>query len=77
MTTYDIIIECIGWASTLILVASFFLQKRSSLHLVGFLACVLKLIYTYEHEVWPLFANWAILVVVQAYLYIMHRKKTE
>lgn len=69
------IIETIGWASTVLLVASFLLKERSSLHLVGFLACILKLIYTYAHAVWPLFVNWLLLLIIQGYQYFIYRKR--
>lgn len=70
-----VIIEVIGWASTVLLVASFLLKERSSLHLVGFIACILKIVYTYAHAVWPLFVNWVLLLVIQGYQYFIYRKR--
>lgn len=62
-----IFIETIGWLSTLILIWSYLAEERLNLHIIGFAACVFKLIYTYYHEVWPLFANWLIILIIQAY----------
>ena len=58
-------LEAIGWLSAILFVASFLVKNRSTLHLLGAVACIFKLIYSYEHAVWPLFANWVILIVVQ------------
>jgi hypothetical protein len=68
------LIEAIGWASTVLFVTSFLVRNRSVLHLLGFFACILKLIYSYEHAVWPLFVNWVILLFVQAYQYFAYRR---
>jgi hypothetical protein len=69
------LIEAIGWASTVLFVTSFLVRNRSVLHLLGFFACILKLIYSYEHAVWPLFVNWVILLFVQAYQYFAYRRE--
>lgn len=68
-------IEAIGWASTVLFVSSFLVRNRSVLHLLGFFACILKLIYSYQHAVWPLFVNWVILLFVQAYQFFVYRSK--
>lgn len=57
-------IELMGWAGTLVLLVSYFLKERLWLHWIALIACLLKLVYTYEHEVWPLFANWVVLIPV-------------
>lgn len=66
-------IEIIGWLSTIIFVASFMVKDRATLHLLGFVACIFKLVYSYQHAVWPLFVNWVILLFVQAYQFYAHR----
>jgi len=73
--TFHYVIEAIGWASTVLFVASFLVRNRSALHAIGFFACILKLIYSYQHAVWPLFVNWVILLFVQAYQYLAYRGK--
>ena len=73
---WHLIIEIIGWTSTILFVASFLVKDRSVLHLIGFFACIFKLIYSYEHAVWPLFVNWVILLFVQAYQFFKYRKKS-
>lgn len=59
------IVEIIGWISTVLFVLSFVVKDRVTLHGLGAVACVFKLIYSYHHQVWPLFVNWVILIIVQ------------
>lgn len=66
-------LEAIGWLSTILFVLSFMVKDRSMLHLLGAIACVFKLIYSYEHAVWPLFANWVILIFVQTIQFVRLR----
>lgn len=54
-------LEIIGWVGTLILVLSYLAKTRITLHVIAFISTVLKLYYCYQHEVWPLFANWVAL----------------
>ncbi|MCX6131443.1 MAG: hypothetical protein NTX25_20565 [Proteobacteria bacterium] len=60
-----ILLEVIGWLSTLILVASYLMRDRRHLHSITLVACVFKAIYSYNYQVWPLFTNWVILFFVQ------------
>lgn len=69
------LIECVGWIGTLILVASYLVKTRMSLHLIALISTMMKLYYTYEREVWPLFANWLILVLVHIYKIIEIRNE--
>ena len=72
---FKMIIEIIGWASTVLFVGSFLVKERAALHLIGFFACIFKLVYSYEHAVWPLFVNWVILLFVQAYQFFVYRRQ--
>lgn len=73
LTSYLFWIEVIGWTSTVLFVSSFLVKDRAKLHLIGFIACIFKLVYSYEHAVWPLFVNWVILFFVQLYQFLVYR----
>jgi hypothetical protein len=67
-------IEAIGWIGTALLIFSYLCSTRLSLHYLAFISTSLKLYYTYERQVWPLFANWAILIIVHLFKIIsLHR----
>lgn len=57
-------LDIMGWTGTVILLLSYFMQERRALHVVALFACALKMIYSYHHNVWPLFTNWVILIPV-------------
>ena len=65
MSAMDQVIEAIGWGATILFVASFLVKQRSLLHLLGFAACIFKMVYSYHYHVWPLFANWVILFFIE------------
>jgi hypothetical protein len=65
--------EWVGWLSTALFLGSFCLKDRAQLHLVGFIACIFKMIYSYHHAVWPLFVNWVILLVVDLIQWVRYR----
>lgn len=71
-------LELIGWIGTSFLVFSYLCKSRLSLHWVALISTILKLYYTYERQVWPLFANWVVLVFVHVYklshLYLEQRR---
>lgn len=75
ITHYHIALEVIGWSATALFVSSFLVKKRSLLHFLGFTACILKMIYSYEYHVWPLFANWVILFFIDIYQWYTYHKK--
>jgi hypothetical protein len=71
-------IEVIGWIGTALLVFSYLCSTRLSLHYLAFISTALKLYYTYERQVWPLFVNWAILIVVHLFKIVsLHRRPDE
>lgn len=70
------LIEVIGWLGTLVLVLSYLVKTRLSLHIIAFISCCLKLYYCYQHAVWPLFANWVALFFVHVYkIYVLRLEK--
>ena len=73
----NLMIEIIGWTSTVLFVVSLLVKERSLLHLLGFIACFFKIYYCYEKAVWPLFTNWVILLFVQAWQFYVHRETAE
>lgn len=66
-------IDALGWLATAMFSTSFLVKRRMLLHALGTLACIPKLIYSYEHGVWPLFANWLILLPIEAYQWWRYR----
>ena len=60
-------LEVIGWVGTGFLVFSYLPTNRITLHWIALISSVLKLYYTFEHRVWPLFVNWLVLIVVHVY----------
>ncbi len=73
---YGFFLEVIGWVGTLILVLSYLVKTRMSLHVVALVSCFLKAYYSYHHAVWPLFANWVVLIFVHIYkIYILQLEK--
>jgi hypothetical protein len=74
MDIYYILIESVGWLATAIFVASFLVKDRSLLHLLGFIACIFKMFYSYHYHVYPLFANWVILFFIEIYQWKTYKK---
>lgn len=71
-------VEIIGWIGTGFLVFSYLPKNRITLHSIALISSILKLYYTYEHRVWPLFVNWVVLIGVHLYkicqLYLVQRR---
>lgn len=63
----------IGWLGTAIFVASFLVKNRGLLHLFGLFGCVVKLAYTWHYDLWPLAANWVLLIGIEAVQWWRHR----
>jgi|GEM_PF-2307519 len=55
----------LGWTGTSIFLASFLVKDRGLLHLLGLVGCVVKLVYTWHYALWPLAANWLILIGIE------------
>lgn len=74
---FSFLLEALGWLGTLILVLSYLVRTRMTLHVIALISTLMKLYYCYEREVWPLFANWAVLVLVHIYKIIEIRNENK
>ena len=72
---YTVVVDTLGWTATAVFIASFLVKNRSMLHLLGFGACILKMVYTWEYHVMPLFVNWVLLFAIELYQYFQYKKK--
>lgn len=66
--------QTIGWLGTFIFVTSFLVKKRSLLHLLGLIGCIVKLVYTLHYLLWPLVVNWVLLIIIEAVQFCRYRK---
>lgn len=67
-------IETFGWITTALLWLSFFPEKRLTLHIVGFVASLCRLIYiiclyysSAGHLARPLLASWIVMCCIHLY----------
>jgi len=74
---WPIVLEVIGWGATVLFISSFLVKKPSLLHLLGFTACIFKMIYSYQYHVWPLFVNWVLLFFIEIVQWWRYRKDAE
>lgn len=66
--------QMIGWLGTAIFVGSFLVKDRSLLHLLGLIGSIVKLVFTLHYELWPLVANWVLLIGIELVQWIRFRK---
>lgn len=64
----------VGWLGTIIFCASFLIKSRRWLHAVGLVGVLIKFVYTLHYELWPLLANWAILIFIEAWATIKNKE---
>lgn len=63
-----------GWLGTAMFSLSFLVKRRMMLHALGTLACIPKLIYSYDAQAWPLFAGWVILAPIELYQWWRYKR---
>lgn len=66
--------ELVGWAGTVVFVASFLVKDRALLHFLGFVGCIIKLRYTYHYKLWPLVVNWILLIIIEWVQWMRYKK---
>ena len=72
-----IIIETIGWISTLTFLVSIVMPQRIHLHSLGLFTSVTTGIYAYHHGATAIWVKWAIAFFFHAYMmYKMKKVKT-
>ncbi len=74
MNNYEILIETIGWISTLIFLVSIVLPKRTDLHSLGMVTAVSTGIYGYHHGATAIWVKWLIAFFFHAYAWLRLRK---
>lgn len=74
MTTEQIVIECIGWISTLTFLVSIILPQRVRLHELGILTSILTGIYSYAHGATAIWVKWLIAFFFHSYMWWKLRK---
>lgn len=67
--------EIIGWFGTAIFVTSFLFKNRKTLHLVGLIGAIVKLVYTMHYGLLPLIVNWILLIIIETYAYFKADQK--
>ena len=75
MSQQEIVIECIGWISTLTFLVSIIMPKRMSLHELGMFTSVTTGIYGYAHEATAIWVKWIIAFFFHLYMWIKIRKE--
>ena len=72
-----IIIETIGWISTLTFLISIIMPQRIHLHSLGLFTSVTTGVYAYHHGATAIWVKWAIAFFFHAYMmYKMKKTKT-
>jgi len=64
----------IGWLGAITFCTSFLIKSRRWLHAVGLVGASIKFVYTLHYELWPLVANWAILIFIEAWATIKNKE---
>lgn len=64
-----ILIEVIGWISTVLFLTSLILPQRVHLHMMGIFAAVTTGIYAYAHGATAIWVKWAIAFFFHAYMW--------
>lgn len=66
----NIIIEIIGWTSTLLFLISILMPQRIHLHSLGVFTSITTGIYAYAHEATAIWVKWAIALFFHSYMWI-------
>ncbi len=74
MSAQDIIIECIGWVSTITFLISILLPQRKHLHQWGMFTAITTGIYAYAHGATAIWVKWFIAFFFHMYVWLKLRK---
>ena len=75
MTQEEIIIECIGWISTLTFLISIIVPQRMRLHELGMFTSITTGIYGYAHGATAIWVKWIIAFFFHLYMWIKIRQQ--
>ena len=64
----EILIECIGWLSTILFLVSIVVPNRAHLHTLGVTAAVTTGIYAYAHGATAIWVKWFIAFFFHSYM---------
>lgn len=67
MTTNEILVESIGWLSTLLFLISILVPNRIHLHVLGVLTSVTTGVYAYYHGATAIWVKWLIALFFHLY----------
>lgn len=67
--TSEIVIETIGWISTLLFLVSILAPNRVHLHILGIFASVTTGIYAYSHGATAIWVKWVIAFFFHSYMW--------
>ena len=72
-----VVIESIGWLSTLLFLVSIVMPQRVHLHLLGLVTSITTCIYAYSHDATAIWVKWIIAFGFHAYMcYRISRGRT-
>lgn len=69
MSDYQIMIEVIGWISTLLFLVSIVIPQRIHLHSLGILTSITTGIYAYSHDATAIWVKWGIALFFHSYMW--------
>jgi hypothetical protein len=75
MTQEEIIVECIGWISTLTFLVSIVMPQRLRLHELGMFTSITTGIYGYAHGATAIWVKWVIAFFFHLYMWIKIRQQ--
>ena len=76
MRTEDLIIEIIGWISTIAFLLSIVVPQRVSLHQLGIFTSITTGIYAYHHGATAIWVKWVIALFFHLYMILKIKKET-
>ena len=71
-----IVIEIIGWTSTLVFLVSIVMPQRKHLHALGIFTAVTTGIYAYSHDATAIWVKWAIAFFFHSYMFCKVKKSS-
>ena len=74
MSAYDILIEAIGWISTVAFLISIVLPQRIRLHELGLFTAITTGIYAYHHGATAIWVKWSLAFFFHLYMWLKLKK---
>jgi hypothetical protein len=74
MMNNNILIETIGWISTILFLISILIPKRVHLHMLGIFASITTGVYAFYYGATAIWVKWIIALVFHLYMYIKTSK---